>query len=305
MAPTGASLPSGSSSSGVPTAGGEEVELLGEAERPGLLHEGDLLRPPEAAEERLRPRLEQRGDVGAVVALAELRPVLLDHLDVGLEELQVGPELLPQVLAVFVVRGDVRPLLVREGRRLLGQHPRVLVHVVRGVGDVPVPVVPGQARGLAVGGEVEHLGVLGVGGDGQAHRARDAAGQEVHLLLEHQLAGGLDRLVGLELVVAVDVLDRPPEDAAGVVDLLGGHRQSLLVGEGEDGGDTAVRVDLADPDGLALGVGGCEDRPQAEGAAHEEGRDEGTPPRDSHGPSPCPPAGTASGRDSRGRRRER
>ena len=104
-----------------------------------------------------------------------------------------------------------------------------------------------------MGGEVEGLRLLGVGRDGQADAARDAAGQEVDLLLPDQLAGGLHRLVRLELVVAEDELDRPAEHAAGVVDLLGRHQQAFLVGEGVDGGEAAVGVDLADPDRLALG----------------------------------------------------
>jgi hypothetical protein len=50
----------------------------------------------------------------------------------------------------------------------------------------------------------------------------------------------------------MDELERAPEDTAGVVDLLGGHRQPLLVREGEDGGDATIGIDLADPDWLVL-----------------------------------------------------
>src|SRR5262249_20988496 len=124
--------------------GRDEADLVHEPEGPGLLHEGDLLRPPQSAEKRFCTRLEQCRDIGAVVGLAELRPVLLDHLHIGFEVLQVRPELLPEVLTVLVVGGDLRPLRVRKRRRLLRDYARVLVHVVGGVRDVPVPLIPGQ-----------------------------------------------------------------------------------------------------------------------------------------------------------------
>ena len=103
-----------------------------------------------------------------------------------------------------------------------------------------------------MGGEVERLRLLRVRREREPDTARDAAGEEVDLLLAHQLARGLDRLVRLQLVVAEDEFERTPEHAAGIVDLLHGHRQTFLVREGVDGGEAAVRVDLADPDGLAL-----------------------------------------------------
>ena len=255
----------------VADGGADEVELVEEAEGLRLLDEGDLLGAPHRAEEGVRPRLEQCGDVGAVVGLAELRPILLDDLHVGLELLQVGGELVPHVVAVLVVGRDVRPLLVRQRGRLLGQCPDVLVDVVGGVGDVLVAVVPGQPGGLAVRREVEGLGLLGVRRDGQPHAARDAAGQEVDLFLPDQLAGGLHGLVRLELVVAEDELDGPAQHAAGVVDLLGGHEQTFLVGEGVHGGEPAVGVDLADADRLALS-GGRGDRADQDQGQYQEGR---------------------------------
>src|SRR6266850_2251878 len=204
----------------------------------------------------------------------ELGPVQLDELDVRLELLEIGRELLPHVVAVLVVGRDVRPLLDRQGRRLLRGHPHVLVHVVRGVGDVPVAVVPREPRGLAVGGEVQDLGVLRVRGDGEAHRARDAPGQEVDLILKNKLAGGLDGLVGLQLVVAINELERPAENAAGVVDLLRRQRQAFLVGEGVDRGDAAIGVDLADLDRLGLragAIGPGQDTEQSDDADAREG----------------------------------
>ena len=175
-------------------------------------------------------------------------------------------------MPILVIGRNVRPFLIRQRGRLLGQRPDVLVHVVGGVRDVLVAVVPRQPRGLAVRGEVEGLGFLGVRRDGQPHAARDAAGQEVDLLLAHQLAGGLHGLVRLELVVAEDELDRPAQDAARVVDLLGRHQEAFLVGEGVDGGQAAVGVDLADPDRLGLGGRGPHRREQ-----HEQQREQRQP----------------------------
>src|SRR5882724_10249662 len=251
---------------GIAHRGRDEPHLLEEPEGARLLHERDGLGAPHRAEEPFGAGLEQRRDVRAVIALAELGPVQLDELDVRLELLEIGRELLPHVVAVLVVGRDVRPLL--RG------HPHVLVHVVRGVGDVPVAVVPREPRGLAVGGEVQDLGVLGVRGDGEAHRARDAPGQEVDLILKNKLAGGLDGLVGLQLVVAMNELERPAENAAGVVDLLRRQRQAFLVGEGVDRGDAAIGVDLADLDRLGLragAIGPGQDTEQSDDADAREG----------------------------------
>src|SRR4029077_14142539 len=127
--------------------------------------------------------------------------------------------------------------------------------------------------------------VLGVRGERETDRARYAPRQEIDLVLQRELARGLDGLVGLQLVIAMDELERPAEDAARVVDLLGGHRQAFLVGEGVDRGDAGVGVDLPDLDRLGLRGGAIGPRQDAQQGDDADTREGATKPW-SHGAPP-------------------
>ena len=91
--------------------------------------------------------------------------------------------------AVLVVRIDDRPALLLELGGVGNQHRRL--HVGRGAQaeGVGVAGVPDDLVGQRLGGDEQHLALLGEVGDGEADVRREGADQEGDLLAAQQLLG--------------------------------------------------------------------------------------------------------------------
>ncbi len=153
-------------------------------------------------------------------------------------------------MAEGVVRPHRGPPL---GAGLLGDDRRrldVLVDVDADPEGVLVAQLAGHVRGCRVGDD-ERLADLGDGGhDAGGHAARIQSHQHVDLVLEDELAGGLNRHVGLDLAVLEDELHPPPEDAAGLVDLVDREPDAVAREFAVGGGHARHDVDGADLDRL-------------------------------------------------------
>ncbi len=111
-------------------------------------------------------------------------------------------------------------------------------------------LLPGDLGRERLGGDEQHLLLLGEVRDREPDVGEEGAGEQRHLLARDQLVGERHGVRGLAAVVAREHLERPAaEHAARGVDLLDRELPALLVGQRE-ARETRVAVDLADLDGL-------------------------------------------------------
>ncbi len=241
----------------------DDIGALQRAARIGLAHELGEVGPEQHVEHRVRLGVGDRLGHRAGVDLAERGGLLLDELDVRLRVLEQLLEGGGGGLAVFVIGIDDGPALALRRLRRRQQHRHLHVGGGAQAEGVAVAVRPGELVGERLGGEEEHLALAGEARHRQPDMRQEGAGEQVHLLARHQVLGDADGVARIAAVVARDQLQRPPVDAAGVVDLL--HRQlhALAVGI-EEGGLGLVAVELADADRLG-GRGGQGEGRQGEG----------------------------------------
>ncbi len=211
---------------GVLPAGRREHELraLGELGGVRLFHEHRQVREQERREDQVRLRRLERSHMAGQVHGADLGPLLGDHLVVDVEAFEQRHERRHVVAAVRIVRVDAGdgdelalPVLDRKQRG----HDRLALVVGRAkqemrVGDLLVDPVLGGA--VPIDGERARLL------DHRAEREADAGGDDAHgavdLLLLHQLAEALDRILGRGLFLDYQ-LDLAAGDAAVAVEAFG------------------------------------------------------------------------------------
>ena len=213
--------------------GGREHHLraLEQAARRRLQDEGLQVAAPEAGVGDVGRLGHQRRDLGAVLAGAELRQLVLAGLGAGIELLHRPGEVLLRVLAPGVVLVDHVEGLGLDVLRLQVARQRDVVHgrVRRGAEHVLVLAVLEDARRAAVVEEEELLHLLGRGRDREAVARADVADDGVDLLAVVQVLQLLHLLGGAAVLVDVDGLDLHAAEAGLVV----GRRRGALV-EGVD-----------------------------------------------------------------------
>ena len=248
-----------------------DLAALEQPARRALAHERDEVAREGDVVDRLRLGREQGLHGGPRLDLAERRPLLLDELDLGLALLQQPLELGDRGLAVFVVRRDGRPAGRVELGGLVRQH--AVLHVGRGPQPpgVGMALLPGERGRERLGGDEQHLLLLGEIGHREADVGEEGAGQQRHALARDQLVGERHGVGRLAAVVARDHLERAAaEHAAGGVDLLDRELPALLVGQREPR-KARVAVDLADLDRFLLRAPSpARTRPSKAGAQRQE-----------------------------------
>ena len=194
---------------------------------------------------------------GVKSALAELRPLLIDDLDVGprfLDEVDEGGDGVAAVGIVGRDRGD--PLHVLPLRHDRGAGAAVDVGVGGDAEDVGVEVGRrGELDGLRRRRDEDDLVLLGDGRHRRRLRRGQRAGQEVDIVLDDQLAREPHRLVGAGLAVARQQLELAAEHAALGVDLLDRHFGALDDRHAVDRGGAGQRHRKADLDRVLGGRG--------------------------------------------------
>ncbi len=204
----------------------------------------------------------------AGIHLAQRHGLFGDEFDVGLERLHHGLERGHGGLAVFVIGIDDGPALLAQGERLGGQ--RRHVHPGGGTQAVSIAVafLPGDLVGQRLGGQEEHLLLLGEVGQCETRVGKKAAEQQLDFFARQQLLRGADRVAGVAVIVARDDLKLSAQHAARGVDFFKRQLPTLLV-RAQKGGNGLVAVDLADADGRFLvfrgGGGGRRQRQGDEG----------------------------------------
>src|SRR5439155_1033179 len=244
----------------VDAAGGREHELraLGQAGGVGLLHQDRRVARPERGEDEVGLGLLERGDVGGEVGLAELGPELDHGRGVHAELLHDGEKGRPVVAAVRVVvvdAGDRLDLALELPGREDRRHHRLglVVDAAEGVARLRDRFLHALLR-RRVPGEPERLELLAHRADGQPDRRRDAAGDDLGLRLQRELAEALDGVLGIRLFLDHQ-LDLPPGDAAGGVDAIDGELRAAQPRLADGSRDTGLRRQDANADGRRLREG--------------------------------------------------
>ncbi len=235
--------------------------------------------------------------MGGEVRLAELRPQLHHGRHVHAVLLHDGEERRPVVAPVGVVvvdAGDRLDPALESSRGEDRRHHRLGLVVDAAEG---VPRLRDRLLHALLGGAVPHqqqpLLLLGGRTDGEPDARGDHAGDDVDLLLQHELPEPLDGVLGVRLLLD-DQLDLPPQDAAAGVDPLdrplGPSQPRLADGRRHAG----LRGEDADLHGAGLGEGGNRGEPHR-GARRRGGARylEELPACDPHnsslsGPAPVP-----------------
>ena len=183
-------------------AGRREHQLgaLGQVRGMRLLHEHRQIREQQRGEDQVRLRGLERRDMAGQVHRADLRPLLGDDLVVDVEALEERDERRHVVAAVRIVRIDAGdgdelalPVLDRQQRG----HDRLALVVGRAeqilrIGDLLVDAV--LRRAVPV--DRQRARLLDHGAEREPDAGRDDALDAVDLLLLHQLAEALDRVLG-------------------------------------------------------------------------------------------------------------
>ena len=234
------------------------LERLEIAERLRLLRESHKIAAPERGEHRFGLFCELSVDERRVIAFTELRPLLIDNLDVRSKLLQVLDERLRDVLTVGVVRADrADPLDVPLGDDLGGATPfgrrnrRCAEHIWMQVRRRRELVRLWDRR------DEDDLVLLGDRRHGGTFGRRQRADNEVHVILEDELAGNAHRLVGVALGVAEEQFHLAAEHAALGIELLDEHLRTLQGGLAEQ--RARSRQDDRKTD-LDRGLRGCAER---------------------------------------------
>src|SRR3989454_3408406 len=191
---------------------------------------GLAVRSPEAVEDHVRLGGEKLRDLGRQVALEELWPEGLDHLDVGLELAEGADEDLPRVPPprVVLVEAGHRLHIGLGGQEIAGRADPVDARVGGGAEHILVLRLLEDPGGPAVEGDGGDRELLGDGGHGHAIGARDVADDQVHLLVRREAPDLGDALVTGPGLVGENRHELRPADAALVVDLLDPGIRGLL-----------------------------------------------------------------------------
>ena len=188
-------------------AGADEVVLDGIeiAERLGLLGEGEEVPAPQRGEHCVRLLAHLRVDERRVIGLAELRPLLVDDLDIGLDLLEMLDEGLRHVLAVGVIGADRRNPLQPPFGDDLGSGTALDRGVRGGAEHVRMQVRrSGELIGLRDRRDEDDLVVLGDRRDRRTFRRSECADEEIDVVFENELARDAHGLVGVALRVSQD-----------------------------------------------------------------------------------------------------
>ena len=192
----------------------------------------------------------QRRDVRRQVERSDFRPLLGDDLDVDAELLQQRLERGHVVAAVRVVgvdAGDRRELALPVLDRQQRPHHRLalVVGAAEDVARIRHRLLDAVLRG-AVPEDQQRLHLLGDRAHRQAHAGGHDALHAVDLVLQHELAQALDRVLRIGFFLD-DQLDLAAGDAAGGVDALDRELRAAQAAFADGAGDAGLRRDDADP----------------------------------------------------------